>query len=110
MGDLVRVLRDAGRVSGQDAVADAAGGRAHEHEHGRVMVTCPVGCLGLSVHVREVLRRDRMVVRTVGVRTVGELLALLESDALGAVRGMGPRRVGEVRTALIAAGFVVKRP
>ncbi|WP_286988472.1 hypothetical protein [Thermomonospora sp. CIF 1] len=38
---------------------------------------------------------------------MGEVLRLWENDELQNVRGLGPRRIGEITTALVAAGFVL---
>ncbi|WP_289009820.1 hypothetical protein [uncultured Thermomonospora sp.] len=38
---------------------------------------------------------------------MGEVLRLWENDELQRVRGLGPRRIGEITTALVAAGFVL---
>lgn len=106
VGDLLGLLVEAGRTSGLDAVfpaAVAAADRHHEHADGRVGLACPVACLGLSKQVMTTLRNDRRW----RVKTVGQLLGLLRSDDLGKVPQMGPRRVGEVRVALLAAGFTV---
>lgn len=101
VGDLLNLLVEAGRPSGLHAVfADAVAGVPHEHE--RVTLGCPMKCLGLSARVLGALHNDRG--RTV---TVGDVLGLLRSRELAEVRHMGPRRVDEVRTALIAAGFSV---
>ncbi|CNF22179.1 Uncharacterised protein [Mycobacterium tuberculosis] len=101
VGDLVGLLVEAGRISGLHAsFADAVAGAPHEHE--RVTLGCPVECLGLSANVLGALRNDRG--RTA---TVGDVLGLLRSRELSEVRHMGPRRVGEVRTALVAAGFSI---
>lgn len=103
IGDLLRLLVEAGRVSGLHAeVASTVAEVPHEHE--RVTAGCPVECLGLSAHVLNALRNDRE--RTA---TVGDVLGLLRSHELAEVRNIGPRRVGEVRTALVAAGFPVPR-
>ncbi|MGP4024192.1 DNA-directed RNA polymerase subunit alpha C-terminal domain-containing protein [Actinomadura sp. 3N407] len=101
VGDLLRLLVTAGRMSGLHA-AFAATVAEVPHEHDRVMAACPVECLGLSAHVLNALRNDRG--RTA---TVGDVLALLRSHELAEVRNIGSRRVGEVRTALVAAGFPV---
>ncbi|NVI92693.1 hypothetical protein [Actinomadura sp. BRA 177] len=98
VGDLVGLLVEAGRLSGLHAAAGVDGG----HEHERVTVACPVGCLGLSAHVANALRHG--LGRSV---RVGDVLGLLHSGRLDEVREMGARRVGEVRTALVAAGFPV---
>ncbi|QKW39381.1 hypothetical protein HUT06_39555 [Actinomadura sp. NAK00032] len=106
VGDLLGLLVEAGRTSGLDAVfpaAVAAADRRHEHADGRIGLACPVACLGLSAQVVTTLRNDRRR----RVKTVGELLGLLRSGGLGRVPQMGPRRVGEVRVALLAAGFPV---
>ena len=98
VGDLVGLLVEAGRVSGLYPAASVENG----HEHERVTAACPVGCLGLSAHVVNALRHG--LGRSV---RVGDVLGLLGSGRLAEVRGMGARRVGEVRTALVAAGFPV---
>ncbi|GAA0562702.1 hypothetical protein [Actinomadura livida] len=101
VGDLLRLLVEAGRASGLHAQSVAVPGDG-PHECDRVTVACPVECLGLSAHVLNALRNDRG--RTA---TVGDVLGLLRSRELAEVRNIGPRRVGEVRTALVAAGFPV---
>ncbi|MFB4308736.1 hypothetical protein [Actinomadura sp. GTD37] len=106
VGDLLGLLVEAGRTSGLDAVFPAAVAAAdgqHEHADDRVALACPVVCLGLSAQVVAALRNDRRW----RVKTVGGLLGLLRSGDLGRVPQMGPRRVGEVRVALLAAGFPV---
>ncbi|ACY95910.1 hypothetical protein Tcur_0306 [Thermomonospora curvata DSM 43183] len=75
----------------------------HDHS-GVVPVTreCPLVCLGLSRHAANPLRFH------LGSRaTVGQVLRLWENDELQRVRGLGPRRIGEITTALVAAGFVL---
>ena len=99
VGDLVRLLTEAGRAAGLYA-AEFAGGPVHEHE--RVTPACPIACLGVSERVLAPLRRELGE-----AAMVGEVVALLLSEELAEVRGIGPRRVGEVRTALIAEGFPV---
>lgn len=96
VGDLVGLLVEAGRLSGLHPAASIEGG------HEQVTAACPVGCLGLSAHVVNALRHG--LGRSV---RVGDVLELLASGRLAEVRGMGARRVGEVRTALVAAGFPV---
>ncbi|MFB4307199.1 hypothetical protein [Actinomadura sp. GTD37] len=105
VGDLVGLLVEAGRVSGLHAVAAGAGaGGGDGHEHVRVTASCPVGCLGLSAHAANPLRS------ALGwSATVSDVLGLLASGELAQVRGLGARRVGEVCTALVAAGFPVPR-
>ena len=99
VGDLLNLMVEAGRVSGLHAVA---GGVDGVHEHERVTVTCPIECLGLSAHAANPLHS------ALGwSATVGDVLGMLASGELAKVRGLGPRRVGEVRTALVAAGFPV---
>lgn len=102
VGDLVRLLVETGRasVNQQHSRAVLEDG---PHEHERVTFECPVTCLGVSRHVLHALsaRGD--------VPTVGEVLRLLESGELGEVRNIGRRRTGEIRTALIAAGFSASR-
>lgn len=63
---------------------------------------CPLACLGLSRHAANPLRSHLR-----GKVTVGEVLRLWENDELQNVRGLGPRRIGEITTALVAAGFVL---
>ncbi|ACY97647.1 hypothetical protein Tcur_2081 [Thermomonospora curvata DSM 43183] len=80
-------------------------GRAEVHDHsGMVPVTrdCPLACLGLSRHAANPLRSHLR-----GRVTVGQVLRLWEDNELQHVRGLGPRRIGEITTALIAAGFVL---
>jgi hypothetical protein len=97
VGDLVGLLVEAGRTSGlHEAYAAATLNAPHEHE--RVTLSCPITCLGLSAHVVKALRWSEAA-------TVGGVLRLLQSGELAEVPNIGPRRVGEVRTSLIAAGF-----
>ena len=104
VGDLLLLLTKTARVLDsheQPGVPMADG----PHECSGVTVACPVECLGLSAHVLNALRADRG-----RAQTVGDLLDLLRSGELREVRNVGPRRVGEVYTALVAAGFTVPRP
>ncbi|TYK53020.1 hypothetical protein [Actinomadura decatromicini] len=99
IGDLVRLLAEAGRAAGLYGVG-LVGEPLHEHE--RVTPACPIACMGVSERVLAPLRRELGE-----AAMVGEVVALLLSGELAEVRGIGPRRVGEVRTALIAEGFPV---
>ena len=104
VGDLLGLLVEAGRTTGLDTVFPAAvTGARHEHAGDGVGLACPVTCLPLSAQVLTALRNDERR----RVTTVGQLLGLLRSGDLARVPQMGPRRVGEVRVALLAAGFPV---
>ncbi|TDB86741.1 hypothetical protein [Actinomadura sp. 7K534] len=97
MADLLRMLSMAGQVTGLQA-------EVVPHEHEQVTRTCPAECLGLSAHVLNALRAERG-----RPATVGYVVDLLLSHKLAEVRNIGPRRVGEVCTALVAEGFQVPR-
>ncbi|TDE26445.1 hypothetical protein [Actinomadura sp. 6K520] len=102
VGDLVRLLVETGRTAASQPHSSPMPTDG-PHEHERVTFECPVTCLGLSRHVLHALsaRGD--------APTVGEVLRMLESGKLGDVRNIGRRRTGEIRTALIAAGFSASR-
>jgi hypothetical protein len=103
VADLLRLLAEATRVSGlQSRCAAVPEERPHEHE--RVTLDCPITCLSLARHVLSALRLHRGP-----SQMVGDVLRLLQNHELGEVRSIGPRRVGEVRTALITAGFSASR-
>lgn len=106
VGDLLGLLVEAGRSAGLFAAVavEAVAAAPHEHAADRLTRACPIGCLELPERVRNVLRRN---VRDFPAKTVGDLLDLLWSRELYEVRQMGPRRVGEVQLALLAAGFSV---
>lgn len=58
VGDLLRLLVSAGRVSGLHAeFAATVAGIPHEHE--QVTAACPIECLGVSARVVNALRSDR---------------------------------------------------
>ncbi|MFC4052126.1 hypothetical protein ACFOY4_20780 [Actinomadura syzygii] len=101
VGDLVQLLAEAGRAAGLPAAAGHAGGGLEQDE--RVTLASPIGRLELSGRVLAPLRRK--LGKTV---TVGQVVALLHSGGLAEVRGIGARRIGEIETALIAAGFQVR--
>lgn len=103
VGDLLRLLVEAGRAAGLHAGSAGAVGGLHACD--RVGLGCPVECLGLSAQVVNALCAHRGC-----AVTVGDVLGLLRSGELAGVRNIGPRRVGEVRTALVAAGFLVPPP
>lgn len=78
----------------------------HEHQSADpVTRDCPLSCLRLSRHSANPLRAHLL-----GKVTVGEVLRLWESGELQNVRNLGPRRIEEVITALIAAGFTLTSP
>jgi hypothetical protein len=60
----------------------------------------PLACLGLSERVRSAFRQHRSK-----ARTVGDVLALVQSGELKNIHNIGPRSVREVQTALVAAGY-----
>lgn len=69
------------------------------HEHVVVTRACPISCLGLSQH------SYRPLVNHLGrSKTVGDVHDLAVRDELTEVRGLGPRRIGEIVSALAAVG------
>lgn len=101
--DLLTLLVTAGRSSGLHAVY-AAAALDVPHEHDRVTVDCPITCLELSAHVLNALRQGGGY-----SMTVGDVVRLLQRGDLADLWNIGPRRVEEVRAALVAAGFAVSR-
>jgi hypothetical protein len=76
------------------------------YHHGPIAAECPVACL-LSVLSRSAWLP---LTRTRGYlceppETVGDVLDLYAQDQLGDITGLGRRRIGEISTALILAGF-----
>jgi hypothetical protein len=102
VGDLVGLLTEAGRLAGLHVVPTAVDG-PHGHPGGRVGVGCPVGCLKLSRQTLNALRSEQRY----RPGTVGDVADLLVSGRLSRVGQMGPRRIGEVRAALLLAGLPV---
>ena len=72
-----------------------------------VKADCPVACLRgvLSAKAFIPLRRASMASYE-PPRTVGEVAQLHQQGKLSEVRGLGPRRIGEIELCLILAGLV----
>lgn len=76
------------------------------YHHGPITADCPVSCL-LSVLSRKTLlplsRAQRATYEP--PRTVGDVLELYANRQLGECWNLGRRRIAEIETALIFAGF-----
>jgi hypothetical protein len=84
----------------------AAGGPAAVCHHGPLRQDCPVECL------QAVLSQApyRALARAQGAcfpppRTVADVIRLYARRDLRDIRGLGPRRISEIETALVLAGF-----
>jgi len=98
VGDLVRLLEEAGRVAGLPDDERPAGLDGHRHPRGVVSLDCPLACLYLPVRTVNRLRSPEA-----DCRTVRDLLRLMHSDRLRDVRGIGVRTREEIRRALLRA-------
>ncbi|MFG2003443.1 hypothetical protein ACGFNU_30220 [Spirillospora sp. NPDC048911] len=105
MADVVTVLAMAGRLMATADEAAALDDGAVPHRHERIGPDCPLDCLDLSPAVPNALEWRFKHGKGQKIRTVGDLVLLVDSGELRRVRMIGPRRHGEVCTALIAAGF-----
>lgn len=77
----------------------------HHQHHGPITRGCPPQCLLdlLSRRAWNPLMRGDIGVSA--PETVGDVLDLYASHRLRDVSGLGPRRIGEIATALVVAGF-----
>ena len=71
-----------------------------------IMPGCPLGCLSplLSARTFEPLRRGYGVLSGPPA-TVGDVITLCRQRRLTDIRGLGPRRAGQIEAALILAGL-----
>lgn len=76
-----------------------------------VQADCPVGCLAavLSAKAFAPLRRAYMAPYE-PPRTVGDVVQLLQQGRLAEIRGLGPRRIGEIEMCLVLAGLFTGQP
>jgi AraC-like DNA-binding protein len=84
----------------------AAGGPAADPHHGPIKQDCPVECLQavLSQAPYRALARAQDTYLP-PPRTVGDVIRLYVRRDLRGIRGLGPRRISEIETALVLAGF-----
>ncbi|MFC7731087.1 hypothetical protein [Actinomadura keratinilytica] len=99
MGDLVRLLEEAGRVARLPDNEHPAGLVTHRHPEGVVSLDCPLACLDLPVRAAKRLRRGS------DCRTVGDLLRLLRSGELLDIRGIGVGAEAEIKRTFLRAGI-----
>lgn len=78
---------------------------------GPLKADCPVACLRgvLSASAFVPLSRAYMASYE-PPRTVGEVARLCQQGKLSEIRGLGPRRIGEIELCLIVAGLVSGQP
>lgn len=100
VGDLVRLLEEAGRLARLSEVEHPAGLVTHRHPRGVVSLDCPLECLALPVRTANRLHYYRE-----SCRTVGDLLRLLQSGDLLNVQGIGAGTVAEIRRVFVLAGI-----
>ena len=99
VGDLVRLLEEAGRVAQLPDSVHPAGLVTHRHPHGVVSLDCPLECLDLPVRAVNVLRYYRESC------TAGDLLRLVRSGDLLNIRGIGVGTAAEIRRTFLRAGI-----
>ncbi|MBX6767439.1 MAG: hypothetical protein IRY90_09860 [Actinomadura rubrobrunea] len=100
VGDLVRLLEEAGRVARLPDDEHPAGLVTHRHPHGLVSMDCPLECLDLPVRAVNRLRYYRE-----SCRTVADLVRLLRSGEQLSVHGIGVGTVTEIKRAIRRAGI-----
>jgi hypothetical protein len=78
---------------------------------GPIKADCPFECLRgvLSTHAYLSLKRAPMATFE-PPRTVGEVALLCQQGKLSEIRGLGPRRIGEIQLCLIVAGLISGEP
>ena len=72
---------------------------------GPVEPGCPLGCLRTVVSAMALNRLEQVLD---GPQTVGQVLDLYRQGKLGDIRGLGPKRVSEIGTALAFAGLDIR--
>ena len=75
---------------------------------GPITPECPIDCLGTVVSraaFNQLARGDEAPFDP--PRTVGEVVELCQQFRLGAIGGLGPRRIGEIEASLIYAGLII---
>lgn len=79
---------------------------SHPGHHGEIGPDCPVACL-LTVMSRKAWLPLTRARGPVGAppETVGDVLKMHARSQFRDIWGLGPRRTGEIETALIFAGF-----
>ena len=100
VGDLVRLLEEAGRVARLPDNEHSAGLVTHRHPHGVVSLDCPLECLDLPVRAANRVRWGGS-----DCQTVGDLLRLLRSGDLLHIRGIGVGAEAEIKRAFLRAGI-----
>jgi len=76
-----------------------------------VRADCPVDCLAAFLSAKTFVPLRRACLALDGPpRTVRDVMALLEQGRLGEIRGLGPRRIGEIEICLVYAGLVTGQP
>jgi hypothetical protein len=66
---------------------------------------CPLECLRTVVSL---MAWNRLKWELDSPRTVGQVLELYRQGKLGDIRGLGPRRISEIGTALVFAGLDIR--
>lgn len=94
VGDLIALLTSTAR----SAIPDNPSPAWPPHE--QHSLTCPISCLKLSARITNALRHH-----DTEAENIGQLIHMLQHNKLGEVRNIGPRRLSEVHTALVAEGF-----
>ncbi|WP_285498204.1 hypothetical protein [Actinomadura sp. NBRC 104425] len=100
VGDLVRLLEEAGRVARLPDEEHPAGLVAHRHPSGVVSLDCPLECLALPGRTV-----NRLLYYRKSCRTVGDLLRLLQSGELLSIHGIGVGTVADIRRVFLRAGI-----
>ena len=78
---------------------------------GPVRAECPVQCLRGVLSGSAFIPLSRAYMASFEPpRTVGEVVRLHQQGKLSEIRGLGPRRIGEIELCLILAGLVTGQP
>jgi hypothetical protein len=76
-----------------------------------VRADCPVGCLAAFLSAKAFIPLHRAYWASYEPpRTVGDVAQLLQEGKLAQIRGLGPRRIGEIQLCLTLAGLLTCRP
>jgi len=99
VGDLLRLLAETGRTT--TLRVSRPGPRPHDRRQRTPQITLdsPILHLGLHTPILTALRSST------SVRTIRDLLHMLEHKDPRTIHGIGPRRVEHIRNALTMAGF-----
>jgi hypothetical protein len=74
---------------------------------GPIKADCPVECLRGVLSAKAFMPLSRAFMAAAEPpRTVGEAARLCEQGKLAEIRGLGPRRIGEIQLCLIVAGLI----